>query len=185
MSEEFGKWSPTEDQVLPEVHYEQPTSLSTVEFRNVEKDPIYFDENEVCDACNFAEKKQIDWAAREQHLRELWDRFRRNDGRYDVVVPGSGGKDSVMAAHLLKYKYGMNRSRSWPPAIYNGIGRYNFDRWLEAVANHLYQNRRVHRILTQQAFVNLCHPFSLIPGRRTWHRDVGPARHPAGDLWRE
>ena len=26
----------------------------------------------------------------------------------DVVVPSSGGKDSGMTAHLLKYKYGMN-----------------------------------------------------------------------------
>jgi N-acetyl sugar amidotransferase len=167
MSEEFGKYGlPLEIKFCKKCTMSNQRPSSTVEFRNVKgekKRPIYFDENGVCDACNFAEKKkQIDWTSREEQLRELCDRFRRNDGRYDVVVPGSGGKDSVMAAHLLKYKYSMNPILiTWPPAIYNGIGRYNFDRWLEAgFANYTYnQNRRVHRILTQQAFVNLCHPF--------------------------
>ena len=139
---------------------------STVEFKNVKgekKRSLVFDEHGVCDACNFAEKKKnIDWSARDNQLTELCDRFRRNDGRYDVVVPGSGGKDSVMAAHLLKYKYNMNPILvTWPPAIYTGIGRFNFDRWLEdGFANYTYhQNRKVHRVLTQQAFLNLCHPF--------------------------
>jgi hypothetical protein len=35
----------------------------------------------------------------------LLDRY-RNDGRYDVVVPCSGGK--LRIAHELKHKYGMN-----------------------------------------------------------------------------
>ena len=139
---------------------------STVEFKNVKgekKRPIQFDEEGVCEACRFAErKKSIDWSEREQQLRELCDRFRRDDGRYDVVVPGSGGKDSVMAAYVLKYRYNMNPILiTWPPAIYTSIGRFNFERWLEmGFANYTYhQNRKVHRILTQQAFLNLCHPF--------------------------
>ena len=107
-------------------------------------------------------KKHINWTDRDRMLRDLCDQFRRSDGRYDVVVPGSGGKDSVMAAHLLKYEYGMNPILvTWPPAIYTDIGSYNFNRWLETgFANYTYhQNRRVHRILTQQAYINLCHPF--------------------------
>jgi N-acetyl sugar amidotransferase len=167
MSEEFGKYGlPLEVRFCKKCTMSNQRPSSSVEFRNVKgekKRPLSFDEHGVCDACNFAEKKKlIDWAERELKLRELCDRFRRNDGRYDVVVPGSGGKDSVMAAHLLKYKYGMNPILvTWPPAIYTGIGRYNFDRWLESgFANYTYhQNRRVHRILTQQAFLNLCHPF--------------------------
>ena len=139
---------------------------SSVEFKNVrgeKKRPLAFDDQGVCDACNFAEKKKsIDWDHRTNQLQELCNRFRRSDGRYDVVVPGSGGKDSVMAAHVLKYEYGMNPiTITWPPAIYTGIGRENFDYWLDGgFANYTYnQNRRVHRILTQQAFINLCHPF--------------------------
>ena len=32
-----------------------------------------------------------------------------------IVVPGSGGKDSCYASHILKYKYGMNLTVTWPP----------------------------------------------------------------------
>ncbi|MGE7991582.1 N-acetyl sugar amidotransferase [Pseudomonas sp. NPDC089554] len=139
---------------------------STVEFKNKPgeiKKAIFFDEHGVCDACNFAEKKKsIAWSERERELKELCDRHRRSDGRYDVVVPGSGGKDSVMAAHVLKYKYGMNPILvTWPPAIYTDIGRRNFDAWINAgFANYTYhQNKKVHRTLTRLAFEKLCHPF--------------------------
>ena len=167
MSDEFGKYGlPLEVKFCKKCTMSNQRPSSSVEFKNVKgekKRPLSFDEHGVCDACNFAEKKKlIDWVEREKQFRDLCDRFRRHDGRYDVVVPGSGGKDSVMAAHLLKYKYGMNPILvTWPPAIYTGIGRFNFDRWLESgFANYTYnQNRRVHRILTQQAFLNLCHPF--------------------------
>jgi len=139
---------------------------STVEFKNKPgeiKKAIFFDEHGVCDACNFAEKKKsISWSDRERELTELCGRHRRSDGRYDVVVPGSGGKDSVMAAHVLKYKYGMNPILvTWPPAIYTDIGRRNFDAWINAgFANYTYhQNKKVHRTLTRLAFEKLCHPF--------------------------
>ena len=44
----------------------------------------------------------------EQELKELCDKYRKNDGTYDCLVPGSGGKDSVFTSHILKYKYNMN-----------------------------------------------------------------------------
>jgi len=138
---------------------------STIEFKNKpneKKKAIKFDD-EICDACKYAErKKKIDWESREKQLKELCDRFRRNDGRYDVVVPGSGGKDSVQAAHMLKYKYGMNPILvTWPPAIYTNIGKRNYDAWINAgFANYTFQqNKKVHRLLTKLAFTNLCHPF--------------------------
>ena len=55
---------------------------------------ITFDENGVCSACNFAEmkKNKFDWVKREEELIKLLDKHRRNDGRYDVIVPCSGGK---------------------------------------------------------------------------------------------
>src|SRR3989344_2529934 len=59
----------------------------------------------ICDPCRCNEKKeQIDWKAREEELLILLDKHRRADGGYDCLVPGSGGKDSCIAAHLLKYK---------------------------------------------------------------------------------
>lgn len=139
---------------------------STVEFKNKpgeKKRPITFDSNGVCDACNYAEKKRsINWIERKEQLSELCSRFRRTDGKYDVVVPGSGGKDSVVAAMVLKYEFNMNPILvTWPPAIYTRVGRRNFDAWLNSgFANYTYhQNRQVHRVLTKYAFKNLCHPF--------------------------
>ena len=50
-------------------------------------------EKGICDACLVKEQKaSIDWVAREQELRELCDKFRRNDGHYDCLVPGMEGR---------------------------------------------------------------------------------------------
>jgi len=88
---------------------------SAIEFahtRAAKKATIRFDDDGVCDACRVAEAKAgIDWPARERELRALCDRHRRDDGRYDCIVPGSGGKDSFFAAHKLKYAYGMHPSQ--------------------------------------------------------------------------
>ena len=139
---------------------------STIEFKHTDKEKkktLTFGDDGICDACKYAEKKKlINWQERDEQLRELCDRFRRNDGRYDVVVPGSGGKDSVQAAHMLKYKYNMNPILvTWPPALYTEIGRRNFDAWLNSgFANFAYnQNKKLHRFLTRSAFINLGHPF--------------------------
>ena len=82
---------------------------STVEYKHTKdskKQTIGLDAEGVCDACRFAESKAktIDWASREKALKDLCDRFRKTDGSYDCLVPGSGGKDSFYAAHVLKYK---------------------------------------------------------------------------------
>lgn len=139
---------------------------STIEFKQTDKEKkktLAFNEDGICDACRYAEmKKQINWDERDDKLRALCDRFRRNDGRYDVIVPGSGGKDSVQAAHMLKYKYNMNPILvTWPPALYTEIGRQNFEAWLNSgFANFTYnQNKKLHRFLTRSAFLNLGHPF--------------------------
>ena len=96
--------------------------------RDTRKETIRFDDAGLCDACRVAEEKRsgIDWGERERELRELCNHFRRADGRYDCVVPGSGGKDSFYAAHVLKYKYGMHPlTVTWAPNIYTEWGRHN------------------------------------------------------------
>ena len=79
---------------------------STVEFshtQNTSKVTMGFDDSGVCDACRQAEDKEnIDWDAREQELLDLLSKYRRSDGRYDCIVPGSGGKDSAFQAHIFK-----------------------------------------------------------------------------------
>jgi len=56
---------------------------------------------------NGPKKKQstVDWELREQELLLLLDKHRSKDGSFDVIVPGSGGKDSIYVAHQLKHVY--------------------------------------------------------------------------------
>lgn len=153
---------------------------STVEFKNKpseRKETIQFDERGVCSACQYAEMKEssIDWHAREKELIALCDRFRSRNGRYDCVVPGSGGKDSGFTAHVLKYKYGMNPlTVTWAPHLYTETGWQNFTNWSHegGLDNILFTpNGRVHRLLTRLAFENLLHPFQpFIIGQR----QIGP-----------
>jgi N-acetyl sugar amidotransferase len=128
------------------------------------KETIHFDEEGVCDACRFAEHKrrEIDWEERERQLMALCDRFRKNDGSYDCLVPGSGGKDSFYAAHVLKCKYGMHPlTVTWAPHIYTDWGWKNQQAWIHAGFDNylLTPNGRVHRLLTRLAVEKLFHPF--------------------------
>lgn len=125
---------------------------------------LHIDEDGICDACKYADKKEdINWEAREQQLHQLLDRYRRDDGHYDCVVPGSGGKDSAYAAHVLKYKYGMHPlTVTWPPILYTDYGLQNMRSWIEegGFDNITFkQNGRVHKLLTRLAIENLLHPF--------------------------
>ena len=62
------------------------------------------------------QKHQILIEKREDALKRLCDLHRNDNGDYDVIVPGSGGKDSAYASHVLKYKYGMNPlTVTWAP----------------------------------------------------------------------
>lgn len=153
---------------------------STVEFRhkkNEIKSTIGFGADGVCEACSFADEKNlnIDWSRREDQLKELLDKHRRVDGGYDVIVPGSGGKDSAYTSHILKYKYGMNPlSVTWAPHLYTNIGWKNFESWMHVggLDNILFTpNGKLHRYLTRIAFLNLLHPFQpFIVGQRI----IGP-----------
>ena len=140
---------------------------SAIEFkhtRDTKKETIGFDAEGVCDACRYTERKRarIDWADREKQLKELCDRFRKKDGSYDCLVPGSGGKDSFYAAHKLKFQYGMNPlTVTWAPHIYTEWGWRNQQAWIHAgFDNYLFTpNGRTHRLLTRLAVENLLHPF--------------------------
>jgi hypothetical protein len=101
---------------------------------NTRKPTVAFDEQGVCAACRVADvKKTIDWTERRRQLMALCDKYRRNDGHYDCLVPGSGGKDSFYAAHKLKYEFGMNPlTVTWAPHIYTDWGWQNFQAWIHA-----------------------------------------------------
>lgn len=145
---------------------QRPTS--TAEFthqRGSKKRTLHIDASGICDACRYAEYKErhINWKIRERELLELLDRYRKDDGSYDCIVPGSGGKDSAYAAHLLKYKYGMHPlTVTWPPILYTDYGYRNYRNWIEigGFDNITFKpNGRVMKQLTKLSIKNLFHPF--------------------------
>lgn len=132
--------------------------------KDSKKETINFTEDGICEACVQAERKQkvIDWEERDKQLRELCDRYRKNDGSYDCLVPGSGGKDSFYAAYKLKYEYGMNPlTVTWAPHMYTDWGYKNFHAWINAGFDNqlVTPNGRIHRLLTRLAVDVLLHPF--------------------------
>lgn len=139
---------------------------STIEFKNqysLIRSTMNIDTSGICDACRFAEEKiKIDWDFKRNELHKLCDKFRSKKG-YDVVVPGSGGKDSAFTAHILKYEFGMNPlTVTWAPHLYTEIGWQNFQNWMHVggLDNILFTpNGKLHRFLTRNAFMNLLHPF--------------------------
>lgn len=119
---------------------------------------IRFDAEGVCSACRFAERKntRFDWKEREKKLRDLLDRHRRKDGRWDVVVPSSGGKDSTNVAWHLKYTYGMNPLLvTWAPHSYTHVGWRNFLRLIHAGFDCIWgmPNGKLHRLLTRLSLI--------------------------------
>lgn len=128
----------------------------------------------ICVAClevNKKYNKHIDWEKREQELKKFLKPYKSKNGSFDCIVPGSGGKDSVWQAHLLKYKYGMNPlTVTFSPHIYSDVGMQNFHNWPLKGGQHnfLYTpDGHKHSILTSLAFKNLLHPFQpFIFGQR-------------------
>ncbi len=155
---------------------QRPNSVNEYEHtRSAKKNTIRFNEDGVCAACVNKEEQHtaIDWKKREEELIALCGKYRRNDGSYDCVVPGSGGKDSIFASWLLKYKYGMHPlTVTWSPHLYTEVGWKNFQSWVHkgGFDNFLFTpNGRVHQLLTRLAVLNLLHPFQpFIIGQKTF-----------------
>ena len=156
---------------------------SSVEFlsdKSKKKSGIHFDESGTCSACNYHQSKtqKINWEKREKDLLSLVNKIKKSrssNTSYDVIIPGSGGKDSAFTAHILKYKYGLNPlTVTWAPHLYTNIGWKNFTKWMHegGLDNFLYTpNGKLHREMTKNAFHYLLHPFQpFIIGQRI----IGP-----------
>jgi N-acetyl sugar amidotransferase len=140
---------------------------SELEFKHnikTKKKTINIDKNGLSDAWKYSlEKKKIDYKKREIKLLKLLDKHRGKHGKYDCVVPGSGGKDSCYASHILKFKYGMNPlTVTWPPILYTTYGYKNFKNWLKTgnLDNITgKRNEKLMSFLTSSSIKNLLHPF--------------------------
>ena len=133
-----------------------------------------FNEQGICSACQWAYEKDyvVDWQKREHELETLLDHYRSTNGSYDVVVPGSGGKDSAFVAHQLKYRYGMHPlCCTWSPFRFTDIGWQNLENFVDSgFWNILGQpNGKVHRKLARLAFDlkgDAWEPFAY--GQKAW-----------------
>ena len=152
---------------------------SAIEFKHTsqsKKVTLHIDEDGICDACRHAEQKDsIDWKKREDELLKVLDKYRRNDGQYDYLVPGSGGKDSAYQSHILKTKYGMHPlTVTWPPILYTDYGYKNFKNWIDVGGFDnlsFTRNGKVMKLLTKLSIENLLHPFqTFILGQK----NLGP-----------
>ena len=94
----------------------------------IKKKTLFIDKNGISDSWKYSrKKKKIDFAKREKKLLKLLDKYRSSNNHFDCIVPGSGGKDSCYATHVLKYKYGMNPlTVTWPPILYTDYGLKKF-----------------------------------------------------------
>lgn len=133
-----------------------------------------FDERGICSACQWAYEKDntVDWTKREKELQVLCNKYRSNDGSWDVVVPGSGGKDSSFVAHQLKHRYGMHPlCVTWSPFEYTEIGWKNIQSFVNAGFDNILgqPNGVLHRKLTRLAFElkgDAWEPFTY--GQKAW-----------------
>jgi N-acetyl sugar amidotransferase len=144
---------------------QRPNSTQEFEHKAFDKKKtIVFDKSGISQTWHYSrEKKNIDFKNREKQLLKLLDMHRGKYGEYDCIVPGSGGKDSCFASHILKNKYGMNPlTVTWPPILYTDYGLQNFKNWLSVgkLENVSAQrNERAMKILTKLGILNLMHPF--------------------------
>ena len=67
---------------------------------------IYYDEMGVCNYCKNYKPQKKNKSINE--LLTLVDPYRKKGGKFDVVIPYSGGRDSTYALHLVKNELGLN-----------------------------------------------------------------------------
>jgi N-acetyl sugar amidotransferase len=124
---------------------------------------IEFDSEGVCSACRYWDRKaSIDWEARADHLSDILAQHRSSRGKYDVVVPGSGGKDSAYVSHQLKTRWGMHPLNvTWAPFAYTSIGTRNLQAFVHSGFDNIVTtpNGLLHRKLTLLSTALVGDPF--------------------------
>ena len=68
---------------------------------------ISFDDDGICNFCRDY-KQTVPDLDKEQELERMFAKLKNKKGRYDCIVPISGGKDSTYVLYLVKMKYNLN-----------------------------------------------------------------------------
>ena len=155
--------------------------------------PLEFDDEGVCTGCRVdAQKSKIDWDARTEELKEIFEQHRSRDGsNYDCVIPVSGGKDSYFQTHLVTSSSAS--IRCWSPTTATTTcptGWRNLHRMREVFGcDHVMSSPERAALLKKLNRLGF-----RVMGDMNWHAHVGittapvqdgrAARHPAGDLGR-
>jgi len=139
---------------------------TSVEFKkkDISIKSLSFSEDDICSACNYHYKikEKINWNDREKELQDLCKKHKSFKNQYDVLVPGSGGKDSIFVAHYLKNKCKMRvLTCTWSPHMYTPEGIANMNEWQKMGFDHIQvtPNYEIHSKLTRLAFKKLVNPF--------------------------
>jgi N-acetyl sugar amidotransferase len=124
---------------------------------------ISFDEDGLCNACVWTEKKKtLDWDERESKLEQLLDSQRSQDGSFDCIVPVSGGKDGSYVAHTLKNRWGMNPlAVTIKPPLPTDLGEQNLQAFIDSGFPHIAisPNARAMRVLNKRGFIDMGFPY--------------------------
>lgn len=73
------------------------------------KPGIELNDEGLCQGCvHHKQRSEVDYDKRFEKLESLADKYRRNDGYYDCLIPVSGGKDSHYQTWLMTEKLDMN-----------------------------------------------------------------------------
>tara|TARA_B100000795_G_scaffold270066_1_gene262427 strand:+ start:8873 stop:10078 length:1206 start_codon:yes stop_codon:yes gene_type:complete len=119
---------------------------------------ISFDAQGICGPCNYTEMKKndiIDYSIRKKELEILFDKYRKKDGEYDIIVPCSGGKDSSTIAHKLKHEWGMTPlCVTFSPPVYTDIGRKNLTNFINSGFDHklITPNGKIYKLFAKLCF---------------------------------
>jgi len=121
---------------------------------------ITFNEKGQCSACQWnEEKKNVDWKERQDHLKELCDKYRTKGDSPDVVVPYSGGKDSIYVAYKMK-ELGMTPLlMTVIPALETETGKWNREHMCPGFERHeINLKEEKYRSLAKKYFVEQGRP---------------------------
>ncbi len=116
---------------------------------------LTLDSSGVCTACreHARRDREIDWSARADALRVLFDEARRRSSGYDCIVPVSGGKDSTWQV-VTCLQHGLRvLAVTWRTPGRTTLGQRNLDNLRRLGVDHIDYSidERVERVFTRLA----------------------------------